>query len=171
MAASCPLPACRLAGTPPGHSNQEIPRGEELKLGLLFPKNLFPQHLRCHPPPGVLLTVSPCPGDAGSLWMLPWKGPQEKPSGRLLRLRTRLCPSCTSRSSSSAGRHAQHQRDAPQNPPGLQHPKIPGDVGTQLECPVGGSIPFPGVPARRKERFPSPRPKSQRLQALMALII
>lgn len=116
MATPHPLPICGLAGKPPGRSNQDNPRGEELRLGLLFPKNSFPQHSPCHHPPGVLLTVSPCPGDAGSLWMLPWKGPQEKPSGRLLRVRTRLCPSCTSSSSSSAGRHAQNQRDAPPNP-------------------------------------------------------
>lgn len=51
------------------------------------------------------LTVSPCPGDAGSLWMLPWKGPQEKPSGRLRRARTRCSPSRTASSSSSAERN------------------------------------------------------------------
>lgn len=102
----------------PGDS-QEL-RRKSLPKRLLSPNNLFPQDFP-HPcpqqPAAVLLTVSLCPGDAGSLWMLPWKGPQEKPSGRLLRVRTRLSPSCTARSSSSVGTRAQHQRDATQPEP------------------------------------------------------
>lgn len=117
------------------HSNQEIPSAEELKQGRLFPKNLFQDLPHTRGPLGVLLTVSPCPGDAGSLWMLPWKGPQEKPSGRLLRVRSRLCPSCTSRASSSAGRHAQHQRDAPQTQTQTPKPGVRGRRGRSASHP------------------------------------
>lgn len=149
------------------HSNQEIPSAEELKQGLLFPKNFFLPH--APRAPGVPLTVS-CPGDAGSLWMLPWKGPQEKPSGRLLRLRTRLCPSCTSRASSSAGRHAQRQRDEPQNLPLACSTPNPAGCGCHDVPREGGSIPSlpggPGTargvrtrPGAEEGAFPIPSPK------------
>lgn len=205
--ASCP-PGCSDLGAvgretswapKPGNS-QGVRQGKPLPNHLLSPNTSFPRDFPQQPAAPLLLTVSPCPGDAGSLWMLPWKGPQEKPSGRLLRVRTRLSPSCTARSSSSMGRQAQHQHDAPPRPknpsqtPGPRQPQ--GCRGTTWSrellggCPrgcmpmVGGWDPAArrgvrarhggsghGPAAERKEHFPSPHPKSQQLQGLMALII
>lgn len=106
----------------PGDSQGVGGSGREKSLPnqLLSPDNLvlrdFPHQSPQQPAAALLLTVSPCPGDAGSLWMLPWKGPQEKPSGRLLRVRTRLSPSCTARSSSPAGRDRHSISTMPSQP-------------------------------------------------------
>lgn len=51
-----------------------------------------------------LLTGSACSGEEALLWMLPRNGPQDSPSARLCRARTRFCPSCRTCSSSSVGR-------------------------------------------------------------------
>lgn len=86
----------RVAGKPPGHPNPKIPRGLAGKIPpklTPFFKQLNSLSFSLSRSSAVPLTMSPCPGDASSLWMLPWKGPQEKPSGRLLRLRTRRSPS------------------------------------------------------------------------------
>lgn len=56
------------------------------------------------------LTGSSCPGDEALLWMLPRNGPQDRPSARLHRARTHLCPSCGTSSSSSAGRDSRGVR-------------------------------------------------------------
>lgn len=163
-----------MAEKPPGHPNPKIPRGLAGKI----PPKLTPFFKQLHSlafslsrSSAVPLTMSPCPGDASSLWMLPWKGPQEKPSGRLLRLRTRRSPSCTARSSSSAGRWAQHKHDVPKTDPWL--PQVPGDVGTHVEPRAAGGCPGAvvsgwDVAARRgvqaphsgaEGAFPIPAPK------------
>lgn len=59
-----------------------------------------------------LLTGSACLGDEALLWMLPWNGPQDRPSARLRRARTHLCPSCRTCSSSSVGRDIRGVRSA-----------------------------------------------------------
>lgn len=165
-----------------GTETRQFPGGRELRQGKALPKpsplakQLISSGLSPPAHRESFLTVSPHPGDASSLWMLPWKGPQEKPSGRLLRVRTRLSPSCTARSSSSAGRQAQHQRDDPQPDPrswGRGHPlgaescwRVPrgclsmvgGWVGSGC-LPVGAGVGWSGRDGGAEGTLPIPAPK------------
>lgn len=70
--------------------------------------------------------------------MLPQNGPQDRPSVRLHRARTHLCPSCSSGSSSSTGRDVRGVRKA--RCPGSVHPCSPPHPGAfgELRVEEGG---------------------------------
>lgn len=131
--------------------------------GKSLPCDSSPQSAHCcgFPPflPSLPLTVSPCPGDAGSLWMLPWKGPQEKPSGRLRRARTRCSPSCTASSSSSAERNPTSARPWHRGQPQPHPDPNPNPNPLPKWCPGGvktTKVPFRQVLGKNKAGLECP---------------
>lgn len=94
-----------------------------------------------------LLTGSACLGDEALLWMLPWNGPQDRPSVRLRRARTHLCPSCRTCSSSSVGRDIRGVRSvSPGGRPALLPAQVqPTSVASALQKQSGGCRAEEGV--------------------------
>lgn len=89
----------------PSESSQEIPPFYPRLFGFHQSSPLGKGERFDWPVRVQLLTGSSCSGDKAVVWMLPWNGPQDRPSVRLSRARTHLCPSCSASSSSSEGKH------------------------------------------------------------------
>lgn len=87
---------------PPSDACQEVPPFYPCLSG--FHQSSLPERQEVWSAGAQLLTGSSLPGDKAPVWMFPQNGPQDRPSGRLSRARTHLCPSCSASSSSSEGK-------------------------------------------------------------------